>query len=98
MAKRNIKAPMAPPKKPEIARPLPASKPSTAVVKSKDGKRRGIKVWWRETVGELRKVSWPTLPDALKLTRVVLLVMAAMSLVLGLLDFLFSRLVTLLLG
>jgi preprotein translocase subunit SecE len=89
---------LAPPKKPEAARPLPASKPSTTPAKSKDGKRRGIRLWWRETVGELRKVTWPTLPDAWKLTRVVLIVMGAMSLLLGLLDFLFSRMITALLG
>ncbi|NPV56294.1 MAG: preprotein translocase subunit SecE [Anaerolineae bacterium] len=57
-----------------------------------------MRLWWRETVGELRKVTWPTLPDAWKLTRVVLIVMGAMSLLLGLLDFLFSRMITALLG
>jgi preprotein translocase subunit SecE len=52
--------------------------------------------WWRETIGELRKVSWPTPRDAWRLTRIVLLVMVAMSAVLGLMDFVFSKLVTLL--
>jgi preprotein translocase subunit SecE len=50
---------------------------------------------WRETVGELRKVNWPTTPEALRLTRIVLIVMAAMAAVLGLMDFIFSRLLAL---
>ncbi|NPV85208.1 MAG: preprotein translocase subunit SecE [Anaerolineae bacterium] len=55
-----------------------------------------IAQWWRETIGEMRKVSWPTLPEARRLTWIVLVVMLAMSTFLGLLDFVFSRLVTLL--
>lgn len=57
---------------------------------------QGIKRWFKETVGELRKVSWPTREDALSLTRVVLIVTIIMSAVLGVLDFIFSRLVGLL--
>lgn len=59
-------------------------------------KPNAIQRWYRETVGELRKVSWPTLPETRRLTVIVLLVMFAMSLTLGLLDFLFSRLISLL--
>jgi preprotein translocase subunit SecE len=47
----------------------------------------------RETVGELRKVSWPTRPEATQLTIVVLVVLAVMSAFLGTMDFLFSRLI-----
>ena len=47
--------------------------------------------WYRETLGELRKVTWPTPKDAWKLTRIVLIVMLVMSLGLGLLDFLFEK-------
>ena len=53
----------------------------------------GIGKWWRETVGELRRVSWPTFPDARRLTVIVLIVMAAMSALLGILDFLFSLII-----
>lgn len=53
-----------------------------------------IQRFWRETIGELRKVTWPTPPEAWKMTRIVLAVMIAMSLVLGVLDFAFSRLIT----
>ena len=52
--------------------------------------------WYRETVGELRKVAWPTVPETRRLTIIVLIVMFAMSAVLGLLDFLFSRVIALL--
>lgn len=61
-------------------------------------KENAIQKWWRETIGELRKVTWPALPDALRLTRVVLLVMPAMSVLLGLLDFVFSKVISLLLA
>ncbi len=52
--------------------------------------------WYRETIGELRKVSWPTTHEAVRLTEIVLIVMFLMSAVLGLLDFLFSKVITLL--
>jgi preprotein translocase subunit SecE len=46
----------------------------------------------RETIGELRKVHWPTWPDARMLTTVVLLVMLAFAFFLGLFDFGFEAL------
>ena len=52
--------------------------------------------WWRETVGELRKVAWPSIQDTRRLTGIVLIVMFAMSAILGLLDFLFSKVISLL--
>ncbi len=54
--------------------------------------------FWRETIGELRKVSWPTPPEAWRLTKIVLVVMFLMSVLLGLLDFVFSALIGLVLG
>ncbi len=51
---------------------------------------------WRETLGELRKVSWPTTQEALHLTRIVVIVMFFMSILLGAFDFVFSRLIGLL--
>ena len=47
----------------------------------------------RETVAELRKVSWPTRPEATQLTIVVLVVLVVMSAFLGTMDYLFSRLI-----
>jgi len=49
--------------------------------------------WWRETTGELRKVTWPTPQEAWRLTKVVIMVMLVMSAILGLLDFVFTRLI-----
>jgi preprotein translocase subunit SecE len=66
--------------------------------KEKDKKPNALQKWYHETLGELRKVSWPTMKEAWRLTRIVLIVMAVMSAVLGLLDYVFSQLVTLLLA
>ncbi len=57
---------------------------------------QGISRWWRETVGELRKVTWPTLPEAIALTRVVLVITVIMAIILGLMDFVFSKLINIL--
>ena len=48
---------------------------------------RGIRRWFRDTRGELRKVEWPTRNEAISLTWIVVIVMALMALVLGGLDF-----------
>ena len=45
----------------------------------------------RETRAELKKVTWPTRPEATKLTIIVLVVVAFMSVLLGTLDYIFSR-------
>jgi preprotein translocase subunit SecE len=50
--------------------------------------------WFRETIGELRKVNWPTPQETWNLTKIVLIVMLVMSAILGLLDFIFSTLIT----
>ena len=52
----------------------------------------------KETIGELRKVSWPTRSEAWNLTIVVLIVLFAMTMFLGTLDFAYSRLFKLILG
>jgi preprotein translocase subunit SecE len=57
-----------------------------------------VQRYFRETVGELRKVNWPTRDEAIRLTKIVLVVTFGMSAFLGLLDFLFSRLIALILG
>ncbi len=56
-----------------------------------------ISRFFHETVGELKKVNWPTRQEATNLTSIVLLVIAAMAIFLGSLDILFSYLVRLLL-
>ncbi len=64
----------------------------------KEKRPNAIQRWWRETVGELHKVAWPTPQEAWRLTKIVLVVVAVTSAVLGLLDFIFSRVITMLLA
>jgi preprotein translocase subunit SecE len=54
--------------------------------KDRGKKPNGIQSFFRETVGELRKVSWPTWPEAWQLTVLVLVVMVIMGAILGLTD------------
>lgn len=49
--------------------------------------------YYRETVGELKKVVWPTREEAFRLTGIVLFVITVMAIVLGLFDYLFQQLV-----
>ncbi|UYN92230.1 MAG: preprotein translocase subunit SecE [Anaerolineales bacterium] len=49
-----------------------------------------IQRWFRETIAELRKVSWPTRAEALSLTRIVIIVMIIMAIILGGLDTVFG--------
>jgi preprotein translocase subunit SecE len=51
-----------------------------------------------ETTGELRKVSWPTRDEALRLTAIVMVVLVASSLFLGAIDGILTDLFRLLLG
>jgi len=62
--------------------------------KKNEKKTNAITRWWRETIGELRKVTWPTPIEAWRLTKVVIVVMIAMSAILGVLDFAFTRLIS----
>lgn len=59
--------------------------------------KNAVRTFYDETVGELRKVNWPTRQEATNLTTIVLIVIGVMSLFLGSLDILFSRLFALLL-
>ena len=52
----------------------------------------GIRRFIAETVGELRKVSWPTRKEATYLTVIVLVVTGIMSVILGAFDWVFSKL------
>ena len=53
-----------------------------------------IQRFWRETIGELRKVTWPTPKEAWKMTRLVMIVMVIMAMLLGVLDFVFSQFIS----
>jgi len=52
-----------------------------------------VRDYLRETLGELRKVHWPTRTDVRNLTTVVLAATFIMAAFLGLFDFLFGRLI-----
>jgi len=66
----------------------------------KDSKRQNaIRRFARETVGELRKVSWPTRQEAWQLTQIVLAVLLFMAVFLGIIvDGIAGQLLNLLLG
>jgi preprotein translocase subunit SecE len=55
----------------------------------------GLRRWFNETIGELRKVNWPTRKEAINLTIIVLVVTFAMAIFLGGLDFIFTKLMAL---
>jgi len=60
--------------------------------------KNAIVKFYDETVGELRKVNWPTRQEATNLTTIVLIVIAVMAIFLGVLDIAFSRIFALLLN
>jgi len=62
-------------------------------------KQNAIQRFTRETVGELRKVSWPTRQEAWQLTQIVLVVLIFMAVFLGIIvDGIAGWLLNLLLG
>ncbi len=63
-----------------------------------DIKDTAIGRFYRETVGELRKVSWPTREEATNLTIIVLVVLVAMAVFLGTIDLIGEQLLRLALG
>jgi preprotein translocase subunit SecE len=54
--------------------------------------------FFRETIGELRKVSWPTRQEAINMTIIVIIVMTVVSLFLWFIDLGATRLISLALG
>jgi preprotein translocase subunit SecE len=61
-------------------------------------KMNPIALFYRETMGELRKVSWPTRDEAMNLTMIVVVVLVAMAMFLGLIDLLGQQLLQWALG
>jgi preprotein translocase subunit SecE len=57
-----------------------------------------IQEFFRETIGELRKVSWPSRAEAIRLTQIVIIVIAIMAIILGGLDWVYTKLFGLILG
>ncbi len=104
MAEKTVKAKQAEgtaqaekPRQPEKAKLAPKVTKPADKDKDRDKPKQpnAISRWYRETVGELRKVAWPSTQETLRLTQIVLIVMFLMSAVLGILDFLFSKLISL---
>ena len=61
-------------------------------------KQNAIRRYFNETSGELKKVSWPTWPEARQLTILVIIVMVVIGLFLGLVDYGANSLLNLALG
>ena len=61
-------------------------------------KKNPIAHFYRETVGELRKVSWPTREEAMNLTMIVIVVLVGMAVFLGAIDLIGEQLLQLALG
>jgi preprotein translocase subunit SecE len=57
-----------------------------------------VQKFFQETIGELRRVSWPTRREAIRLTWIVIGVILVMSLILGGLDWLYARFFGFILG
>jgi preprotein translocase subunit SecE len=57
-----------------------------------------IQKFFQETVGELRKVSWPTRREAIRLTWIVIGVILIMAAILGGLDFVYTKIFGVILG
>jgi len=66
--------------------------------KAKNRKPNAIQSFFRETSGELRKVSWPTWTEARQLSGLVIVVMIFVGIILGVTDGAARGLLGLLLG
>ena len=64
----------------------------------KTKRENAIRRFFRETMGELRKVTWPTWPEARNLTVIVIIVLVIMVLFLYLVDATATKILTLMIG
>jgi preprotein translocase subunit SecE len=64
----------------------------------KNKRENGIQRFFRETIGELRRVHWPTWPEARRLTIIVICVLVIMAVFLGLVDEGATRFISLVIG
>jgi len=64
----------------------------------KNKRENRIQRFFRETSGELRRVSWPTWPEARRLTAIVVAVLVVMSLFLWVVDLLAEGILSKLIG
>jgi preprotein translocase subunit SecE len=68
------------------------------VAKATAKKENAVIKYLKETRAELKKVNWPSRQEATNLTLIVIAVTAFMALLLGFIDYLFSKLFELILG
>ncbi len=61
-------------------------------------KQNAVRRYFNETTGELKKVSWPSWPEARQLTILVIVVMVLIGAFLGVVDYGANRLLNLALG
>lgn len=69
-----------------------AEKAEASKQKRKNKKENRIVRYFKETRAELRKVTWPSRQETIRLTAIVLAVTIAMAAFLGLVDYAFTRL------
>jgi preprotein translocase subunit SecE len=78
---------------------LPVKKGTNGMAKAQVIKEpNAIVRYYRETVGELKKVVWPTREETYRLTLIVLIVIAVMAAILGTADYVFSQAIRVLVG
>lgn len=59
---------------------------------------QNVQRFFTETITELKRVSWPTRQEAIRLTEIVILVIFLMALILGGLDWVYAKFFGLILG
>jgi preprotein translocase subunit SecE len=64
----------------------------------KPKRENAIRRFFRETIGELRRVTWPTWPEARRLTIITIVVLVLMAAFLGTIDWGASNLLKVMLG
>ena len=76
-------------RRPALRAPLPP-----AAAAEIEGRTRGLTTWVRDVRSELRKVVWPTREEAIKLTTVVVVLSVIVGFFLGMVDAIFSTMIT----
>jgi preprotein translocase subunit SecE len=64
----------------------------------KSKRENRLQRFFRETIGELRRVSWPTWPEARRLTLIVVVVLVIMAVFLWVVDLSAERILSLVIG
>lgn len=77
----------------------PLQKKESKPVEKRERKEPNIvQRYYRETIGELRKVSWPTRQEAINMTILVVIVLVVMTIFLGTVDAIAAAFVTWVIG